>query len=99
MIIEMPFVVYCLNYLLIMVAVKCCFFFFLQVSEITSSSSSDEGYRELSPTEVGTPIFDLNQLEQSDSGISSNSNSSKSIWELALNFEPSKHYTWEVVGK
>lgn len=69
------------------------------VSEVTSSSSSDEGYRELSPTEVGTPLFDLHQLEQSDSGISSDSNSSKSIWELALNFEPSKHYTWEVVGK
>uniref|UniRef100_A0A0L8GTH3 Gamma-tubulin complex component n=1 Tax=Octopus bimaculoides TaxID=37653 RepID=A0A0L8GTH3_OCTBM len=67
----------------------------------TSSPLFDEGFleEETSREEEVSPIVTTMESSSNDSGISQPSDLKTSIWDAALSFEPSKHYTWETVGK
>ncbi|GAB1603185.1 gamma-tubulin complex component 6-like [Argonauta hians] len=65
---------------------------------------ADEGFlEEEGPHERGDapqPALGTSAKPSSDdSGIFQSSDTTTSIWDAALSFEPSKHYTWETVGK
>ncbi|CAI9737860.1 gamma-tubulin complex component 6-like [Octopus vulgaris] len=67
----------------------------------TSSPLFDEGFldEETSREEEVSPIVTTMEASSNDSGISQPSDLKTSIWDAALSFKPSEHYTWETVGK